>query len=137
MSSIEYVDGWPQPYRLPDAEPYWKALNEGRLTYQRCDECQEAVWPAHSACPHCGSRRLAWHEASGRGTLYSFSTVVRGPTPAWQAISPYHVGFVEMPEGYYLFSQIEARAEDLAVGKPVRVRFIQRGSQTLPVFALE
>lgn len=136
MSTIQYVDGWPQPYRLPDAEPYWQALQEQRLTYQRCGDCRHAVWPAHSRCPHCGSKSLAWQDSSGRGTVYSFSTVMRGPTPAWQAIVPYHVGFVQMEEGHYLFTQIEGRAEELKVGRPVEVRFVTRGEQTLPVFAL-
>lgn len=133
---IRYVDGWPQPYRLMDAEPYWDNLQKEQLTFQRCTECTEAVWPAHSQCPNCGTASLRWEPSKGKGKVYSFSTVLRGPTPAWQSIVPYTVGFVEMEEGYFLFTQIEAAAEDIAVGKPVEVRFIRRGEQTLPVFAL-
>jgi uncharacterized OB-fold protein len=134
VSSIHYVDGWPQPYRLPDAEPYWQALQEQQLKYQRCTSCQLAVWPAHSFCPHCGGASLAWQESSGRGKVYSFSTVMRGPTPAWQAIAPYTVGFVQMEEGYYLFTQIEGKPESIAIGQAVQARFVQRGDQLLPVF---
>lgn len=137
MSDITHIDGWPQPYPQLDAEPYWAALREQRLTYQRCGACNEAVWPAHSYCPHCGADpdRLAWHEASGRGTVYSFSTVMRGPTPTWAAIAPYTVGFIAMAEGYHLFSQIEAPPEDIRIGQAVQVKFIRRGAQILPVFA--
>lgn len=136
MSEINYVDGWPQPYPLLDAEPYWKALQENRLTYQCCCSCNLAVWPAHSFCPHCGANKLEWKESSGRGTVYSYSVVMRGPTPAWAAITPYAVGFIHMEEDYYLFSQIEAEPEDIAIGKPVRLQFQQRGNQNLPMFAL-
>lgn len=133
---IEYVDGFPQPYPLLDAAPYWQAAERGELVYQHCPACDEAVWPAHSRCPGCGGAGLAWRQSKGRGTVYSFSTVERGPTPAWQAIAPYTVGFVEMAEGYFLFTQIEGAPEAMAIGRPVAVRFVRRGRTTLPVFAL-
>lgn len=136
MSEIHYVDGWPQPYPQLDAEPYWAALKEQRLTYQRCSGCRQAVWPAHSFCPHCGAQELEWQDSSGRGTVYSYSTVMRGPTKAWASIAPYTVGFIEMEEGYHLFSQINGPHENLRIGLPVQVRYLQRGNQTLPVFDL-
>ncbi|GAB3681282.1 Zn-ribbon domain-containing OB-fold protein [Saccharopolyspora tripterygii] len=126
---------WPQPYRLLDAEPYWAALEEERLTFQRCGSCGDVVWPAHSYCPHCSSPSLAWEESRGHGEVWSYSTVMRGPTPAWASIAPYTVGFVRLDEGYYLFSQIEADPDAVAIGMPVEVRFVRRGQQTLPVFA--
>ena len=92
------------------------------------------MWPAHSFCPHCGAQELAWHASSGRGKVYSYSTVMRGPTKAWASIAPYTVGFIEMDEGYYLFSQIDGKPEDMQIGRPVQVRYLQRGNQTLPVF---
>jgi len=137
MSQTQTHDGWPQPYRLPAAEPYWQALDQEQLNYQCCTRCQLAVWPAHSHCPHCGAASLAWRTSSGRGKVYSFSTVMRGPTPVWQGIAPYTVGFVEMEEGYFLFTQFEAGTEAIQVGSPVRARFVRRGAQTLPVFSPE
>lgn len=131
---IHYVDGWPQPYSQMDAAPYWAALQEERLTFQRCTECRETVWPANSHCPHCGKRALAWEHSKGRGKVYSFSTIMRGPTPAWQAIVPYTVGFVEMEEGYTLFTQFDCAPDAIRIGDPVTVRYIRRGDQTLPIF---
>jgi uncharacterized OB-fold protein len=118
-----------------DAAPYWVALSEDRLTYQRCDDCAKSVWPPHSFCTHCGSKSLEWKLSSGRGNVYSYSTIMRGPTPVWAAIVPYTVGFVEMDEGYHLFSQIEGEPGAMAIGQRVSVRFVQRGEQKLPVFA--
>lgn len=136
MSEINYVDGWPQPYPLPDAEPYWNALQENRLTYQWCGGCSQVVWPAHSFCPHCGANKLEWKESSGHGTVYSYSTVMRGPTPAWASITPYTVGFIHMKEDYYLFSQIDGEPERVAIGRQVKLTFQQRGKQNLPIFCL-
>lgn len=135
MTDDAVLHEWPQPYRLLDAEPYWAALDEQRLTFQRCGTCQEPVWPAHSFCPHCGSGDLAWERSTGRGTVWSYSTIARGPTPVWAAIAPYTVGFVRLDEGYHLFTQIDAEPDDVEIGMPVEVRFVQRGEQTLPVFA--
>ncbi|MBC3191703.1 OB-fold domain-containing protein [Pseudonocardia sp. C8] len=129
------MSDWPQPYRLLDAEPYWTACNEERLTFQRCDRCSDAIWPAHSVCPHCSSGALTWEESMGRGVVWSFSTIMRAPTPVFAGIAPYTVGFVRLDEGYHLFTQIEAEPDAVAIDMPVEVRFVPRGEQVLPVFA--
>ncbi|MCC6198494.1 MAG: OB-fold domain-containing protein [Burkholderiales bacterium] len=136
MTHARDPNEFPQPYRLPDAEPYWQELERERLTYQRCTNCGEAVWPAHSFCPHCDGPSLSWEKSRGRGAIYSFSTVMRGPTPVWAALVPYTVGFIQMDEGYVLFTQIEGSPEAMAVGKRVEVRYTRRGAQMLPVFSL-
>ncbi|MFG2658544.1 Zn-ribbon domain-containing OB-fold protein [Streptomyces sp. NPDC048425] len=135
MTDAKALNEWPQPYRLMDAEPYWQALSDEQLTFQRCADCEQAVWPAHSLCTHCGSPELSWEQSGGHGTIYSFSTITRGPTPVWSAIAPYTVGFVQLNEGYCLFTQIEGDPADIEIGMEVSVRFVQRGEQKLPVFA--
>ncbi|WP_199087393.1 OB-fold domain-containing protein [Bosea sp. ASV33] len=131
---IHYIDSWPQPYSQMDAAPYWAALQEEGLTFQRCTDCRETVWPAKSHCPNCGKRALVWEGSKGKGKVYSFSTIMRGPTPAWQAIVPYTVGFVEMEEGYILFTQFDCAPDAIKIGDAVSVRYIKRGEQTLPIF---
>lgn len=136
MTEANARNDWPQPYRLPAAEPYWEALSEEQLTFQRCADCEQAVWPAHTYCTRCGSAGLRWERSGGHGTIYSYSTILRGPTPVWAGIAPYTVGFVEMDEGYFLFTQIEGDPDDIEIGKDVSVRYVQRGEQKLPVFTL-
>jgi len=135
MSVTYSPDGWPQPYRLLVAQPYWEALAAGQLKFQRCGSCSQAIWPPHSFCPHCESTSLEWQVSGGRGTIYSYSTVMRGPTPVWAAIVPYTVGFVQMDEGYFLFTQIDAPPEAVQIGKRVKARLVQRGEQKLPIFS--
>ena len=136
MTDTHASNDWPQPYRLLDAEPYWAALTDERLTFQRCGGCEEAVWPAHSFCPYCGSAALSWTQSTGSGTIYSYSTIMRGPTPVWSTIVPYTVGFVQMDDGHTLFAQIDGEPDAIAIGKPVTMRFVQRGEQKLPVFTM-
>jgi uncharacterized OB-fold protein len=135
MSHAPEAKGWPQPYPLLDAQPYWAALQHEQLTYQRCGACSQAVWPAHSFCPHCSSKDLTWQDSAGSGTVYTFSTVERGPTPLWQSIAPYTVGFVQMDEGYYLFTQFLATPTEITIGQRVAVKYERRGEQVLPIFA--
>jgi uncharacterized protein len=136
MTETHSPNQWPQPYRLLDAQPYWEALSDEKVTFQRCTDCAQPVWPAHSFCTHCGSKSLKWEPSSGRGEIYSHSTIMRGPTPVWTEIAPYTVGFIKMDEGYYLFAQIEAVPEAVQIGRRVEVKFVQRGEQKLPVFVL-
>ncbi|MYX42956.1 hypothetical protein GTW59_18080 [Streptomyces sp. SID89] len=136
MTEAKALNDWPQPYRLMAAEPYWQALSEEQLTFQRCADCARAVWPVHTYCTHCGSAGLSWERSGGHGTVYSYSTILRGPTPVWAGIAPYTVGFVEMDEGYFLFTQIEGDPDDIEIGKEVTVRYVQRGEQKLPVFTM-
>jgi uncharacterized OB-fold protein len=136
MTEAISAQGWPQPYRLPDAEPYWAALAGNELTFQRCAGCAQAVWPAHSYCPHCGSPSLGWERSQGRGEVWSHSTIMRGPTPVWASITPYTVGFIKMDEGYYLFSQIDAEPDAVRIGERVTMRIVERGAQKMPVFVV-
>jgi uncharacterized OB-fold protein len=136
MTNTDAANDWPQPYRLLDAQPYWDAASAERLTFQRCPACEAAVWPANSCCPHCGAGSLRWEESRGHGTIYSYSTIVRGPTPVFSAIAPYTVGFVHLDEGYFLFAQIDAEPETIEIGQEVAVGFVQRGAQKLPTFTL-
>ncbi|MFT3660479.1 MAG: OB-fold domain-containing protein [Gordonia sp. (in: high G+C Gram-positive bacteria)] len=135
--ATENPTDWPQPYPLMDAEPYWAALADERITFQRCDACGETLWPARKFCVRCDSTDLTWHDAAGTGEVWSHSTVMRGPTPTWQAIAPYTVGFIAMDEGYQLFAQIDEPADEIAIGRRVRARFVQRGEATLPVFVFD
>lgn len=135
--NTELTQDWPQPYPLMDAEPYWAGLAEGKILFQRCRSCGANVWPAHGFCTRCSARELDWVPAAGTGEVWSHSTVMRGPTPTWQSIAPYTVGFIAMDEGYYLFSQIDVPADEVAIGLRVRAVIVTRGEQKIPVFVPE
>ena len=75
---------------------------------------------------------LSWTQSTGSGTIYSYGTIMRGPTPVWTTIVPYAVGSVQMDDGYTLFAQIDGEPDAIAIGKPVTTRFVQRGEQNSP-----
>ena len=67
---------------------------------------------------------LDWVEASGRGTVYSF-TVARRPTaPQWAGEGAYIIAIVELEEGGHMTTNIvECDVESVRIGMPVSAVF--------------
>ncbi|WNV76634.1 Zn-ribbon domain-containing OB-fold protein [Geodermatophilus sp. DSM 44513] len=104
---------------------YLDALREGRLVYQRCEQCSAAVFPPRVLCPVCSADVLAWQPSEGAGTVYSASTL----TPRDE--DPYTVVLVDLDEGFRAMSavagttapigsrvRLTARPADDATGEP-------------------
>ncbi len=134
MNNVERI---PRPYITMDAAPYWQAVKEGRLIFQRCAGCGSAVWQPRSVCPYCTRTDLRWEDANGRGTVYSFSTIFHPPLAIWTSKVPYTVGLIHMQEDYYFFSEIVAKPEQIRIGAAVSVFFDRVDDDlTLPKFRL-
>lgn len=88
-------------------------------------------------CPHCWSTELDWVQASGRGTVHSFSVIRRAPAQAFAAQVPYVVALVDLDEGPRMMSNIVGDdALQTRIGDPVAVCFEDRGDGAkLPQFA--
>jgi uncharacterized OB-fold protein len=122
----------PRPTRL--SKPFWDACREERLLVQRCQDCGTYVFIPQPCCGSCLSENLEWVESSGRGTLYSFTTVHRPQQPSFEV--PYTVVIVELEEGYHMLSNlVGVEPEDVAIGTPLEVVFEKRSDEiTLPLF---
>lgn len=105
------------------AAPFWAAAAEGRLDIPVCEDCGRPHLFPRSFCPFCGSARLAWREASGRGEIYSFSVVHRAPSAAFAPEAPYTIAIVRLAEGPHLMGRLRAAPDAARVGLPVRIGF--------------
>jgi uncharacterized OB-fold protein len=119
----------PAPNVLPEALPFWQAANEGRLLLKKCSACGEVHHYPRDLCPFCLSEDTAWTEASGQGTLYSFSTMGQGE-------AAYTLAYVTLAEGVTLMTNIvDCDPAALRIGQPVRVVFQPaQGGQAVPLF---
>ena len=63
----------------------------------RCTSCEVVAFPPRDLCPDCGSTSVQPQRLSGRGAVYSYSTVFAGPN-GFAEFSPY-----VSPDGKYLF----------------------------------
>jgi uncharacterized OB-fold protein len=118
------------PTVYPETRPFWDATGEGRLLVKQCDDCGEHHHYPRDACPFCGSERTQWRQASGRGTIYSFSVMRRAEVP-------YVIAYVTLDEGPTMMSNIvDADADAVHIGQAVKVKFSPSdGGPPLPVFA--
>jgi len=126
---------WNKPLPRPTdtTRPYWDGLKAHRVRLQRCEECGRWIFYPRPRCPACASRKLAWHDVSGEGKLYTF-TVARIPTlPEFADEMPQLLAVVELDEGPHLNTTIVGAApEALRVGERVRPVFDDRpGEVTL------
>ncbi|WP_395065599.1 Zn-ribbon domain-containing OB-fold protein [Paraburkholderia silvatlantica] len=135
MSDVFNLLDVPGPIATAISEPFWAAVRRGEFSLQRCEDCGRWVFYPRAHCPHCWSGRLAWHDASGRGVVKSFSVIHRPGHFAWTAAAPYVIALVELDEGPTMLSQLLADTRDAAVGLAVAMRPVRIGRFTLPFFA--
>jgi uncharacterized OB-fold protein len=105
------------------------------LKLQQCSDCgTNRFYPRHT-CPKCGSSSVKWVDATGNGTIFSLTTVHRGPSAAFKERQPYIVALIDLPEGVRMMSNIVGESANQAkIGDPVLVRFEARGEISMPVF---
>jgi len=125
----------PQPELNPETAPFWEAADQGKLLLRRCLACQVVIWYPRSICPDCHSTDTEWFEASGRGVVYSCTTVRRGVGEFAEA-SPFNLSYIELAEGPRILSNvIDADPESIEIGQSVEVVFASTGNGTaLPRF---
>jgi uncharacterized OB-fold protein len=126
----------PAPVRTAAGEPFWAATAEHRLVLQRCAACGAVQHYPRSACRVCLSTELAWIDAAGTGTVYSFTVVRRPMMPAFREAAPYVYALVDLDEGVRMITNVVGVAvDDVRIGQRVRVVFEAAEDGTmLPLF---
>jgi uncharacterized OB-fold protein len=117
----------PPPGIGPDNEAFIAAAKEGRFVLRWCDDCGKTHWYPRAVCPHCMSANTQWKPASGRGTLYSYSTMQR-------VDPPYTLAYVTLDEGPTMLTNLVGEGP-YRIGMPVQVQFVASEDGTpVPVF---
>lgn len=107
-----------------ETRAFWDAAAQGRLMIGWCRPCKEAFYYPRPFCPKCWSEEVDLREASGRGTLYTYSVVHFHDLPPFKDRVPYVVAMVDLDEGVRLSTNIvECEPADLRIGMPVSVVF--------------
>lgn len=126
----------PVPVVSPWARPFWEAARERRLVLQHCEDCGATIFYPRAYCPQCLSERLGWREASGRGTVYSYTVVEANAPSAFAADVPYVVAVIRLEEGVQMLSNlVDCDFSRLRCDLPVEVTFEKLDDEfTLPKF---
>jgi uncharacterized OB-fold protein len=113
------------PPVTPETKPFWDATAEGRLVLPKCRTCQTVIWYPRSICPECHSMDVEWIDATGTGTLYSYTVVRRG---GYAGGSDFVLAYVELDEGPRVMTNIvEVDPDQLACGQRMQVVFHDTG----------
>jgi hypothetical protein len=121
----------PEPDVNPETRPFWEGAARGVLLLKRCVSCGSVIWYPRQFCPECSSMDTEWFEASGFGTIYSYTINRRGDGD-YKDASPYVLAYVELDEGPRLLTNIvEVDPSGVAIGDPVEVVFDPVGDVAL------
>lgn len=121
---------------VPDAlsRHFWEGARDRKLMIQRCPVTGRHQWYPRRHSVHAPGAEPQWVQASGRGTLFTYSVIHRGngTTP-----TPYICGVIELEEGVLFTSTLHGVEEaDVRIGMPVEVDFFKPSGAdlVLPVF---
>lgn len=114
--------------------PFWAAVEHRSLVRPVCADCGRSHFSPQLVCPWCQSSDWSYQPSTGRGVVYSHTTIHRPPEPAFTA--PYTVIDVELDEGWRMLSWLaHCEPGDVAIGMPVRVVFLAGAhGHLLPMF---
>jgi uncharacterized OB-fold protein len=124
------------PEPTAETRPFWDALHAGRFSLQRCADCHKVRHYPRPVCDACYSMKADWVEASGRGTVHSWTITHHAFHPGFKADLPFTLLTVDLAEGVRMQAQARGIApEELRIGLPVKVGFERvKDDLTLPVF---
>jgi hypothetical protein len=129
MSERFFPDSMPPPLADTTTLPFWEAAAEHRLVVQRCTSCGHTRLPPAPVCPECRSAESDWQEVSGRGEVYTHTSVHR-PIAAEQPL-PFVIAVIALEDsgGLRIISNLVGVEPDaVAIGMPVELVWEDMGA---------
>jgi uncharacterized OB-fold protein len=113
-----------QPVVEDESRAFWDGLRDGRLLIKHCTACGAFHYYPRPFCPTCWSDDVEWYEASGRATVYTYSTVYVNDLPPFGPQVPYVAAVVELEEGPRMMTRlVDCTKDDITLGMPVEVTY--------------
>ena len=129
----EYRKPLPRATLNPDvSRPFWEGTKKHELWTQYCTNCNKFVFFPREVCPYdlAPMENLVWTRVSGRGRVYSYTTVYQSSIPSFTEEAPYIHATIQLDEGVRMTGNVlipqEQLMEDpgsLAVGQRVEAVF--------------
>jgi hypothetical protein len=105
-----------------DVPRHWR-LNRQRyaLIGEVCPNCRAKLFPPRDVCPECGAPAKTPFTFSGRGEVFSFSTVYQAPA-SHEEQAPYTVALIKLQEGPLVTAQLtDVNQRQIKIGLPVEM----------------
>ena len=91
------------------------------LVGEVCPHCEAKLFPPRDVCPECGQEAKTLYNFSGRGEVYSYTTVYDAPA-GFEEYAPYTVALVKLEEGPLVTAQLtDLDGQGVEIGTPVEM----------------
>jgi len=91
------------------------------LVGEVCPNCDLKIFPPRDICPDCGHEARTFFQFSGRGEVYSHTTVYQAPAGHTEG-APYPLAIVQLEEGPLVTAQLTDLADQpVEIGMPVEM----------------
>ena len=105
-----------------DIPRHWRLKKQRyALVGEVCEHCDAKLFPPRDICPECGEEAKTLFQFSGKGQVYSYTTVNEAPE-GYAEQAPYTVAMVKLDEGPLVTAQLTDLGEHKpAIGMPVEM----------------
>jgi uncharacterized OB-fold protein len=140
ISDEELVRRFPHHILDHDTKARFRGYLEHQLLVNRCQDCSTWYEPPGPVCPHCWSSQVVPAPVQGTGSIFMAIFLHQGPpVEGVDYATPYPIVTVELDEQEGLrFTATVAGAPpaDIAIGRRVRLDWIERAGEPIPAFRL-
>lgn len=102
-----------------------------------CPVCQGKIFPPRDVCPHCAEAAGPEFQFSGKGEVYSYSTIYSAPE-GFEEQAPYAVALIKLDEGPMLTAQLtDIAGNGVKIGDKVEMvtrKLAQQGEEGLVLY---
>ena len=101
---------------------YWRTTGQRyQLVGEVCPHCNNKIFPPRDVCPTCEKEAKTPFQFSGKGEVYSYSTIHAAPA-GFEKFAPYMVALVRLAEGPLVTAQLtDVDESDVKIGMPVEM----------------
>ena len=101
---------------------FWRLQRQNyKLVGEECTHCGRKIFPPRDVCPECQRPAYEPYTFSGKGEVYSHTTVHSAPE-GYQDGVPYAVALVKLEEGPLVTAQLtDVLPGEVAIGLPVEM----------------
>lgn len=91
------------------------------LVGEVCPNCDYKIFPPRDICPNCGKEARELYAFSGKGEVYSYTTIYEAPS-GYDVNAPYTVALVKLQEGPMITAQLtDVDNSAVKIGMPVEM----------------
>ena len=101
---------------------FWRLQRQNyQLVGEECKQCGAKIFPPRDVCPECTEPAYEPYAFSGRGEVFSHTTVYNAPQ-GYEEYVPYAVALVKLEEGPLVTAQLtDVSPEQVEIGMAVEM----------------